>query len=136
MKRARIIKPSGNYNYIKYNKIGSNNENKYSEQYESRKCEVIWFTSPFSLTVKTLPKLFLKILKHSFPKHHKYYPICNKSSTKCSYSTMRILGSIIASINKNEINYQTLTTFNTDRKLNINKISLSRTPNSYNSISK
>lgn len=55
---------------MKYKKIGPSNKNKYSaqeqhdisKQNKSSKKEVIWFVTPFSFTVKNLPKLFFKIL--------------------------------------------------------------------------
>lgn len=66
---------------------------------ELRKHEIIWYTPPFSLQIKSLPKLFFKILKTNFPKPHKYYSIFNKSSVKVCFSTSSNSGSIISSIN-------------------------------------
>lgn len=51
---------------------------------------------PFSLQVKSLPKLFFKILDTSVTLQPKYHPT-NESSIKISHSTMYNLGSIIAS---------------------------------------
>ncbi|XP_036358564.1 probable cyclin-dependent serine/threonine-protein kinase DDB_G0292550 [Octopus sinensis] len=70
---------------------------------KSRIRQVTWYAPPFSLRVKGLPKLFFKLLKENFPKHHKYYSICNKSTIKVAYSDTPNVVSIVASLNRNKI---------------------------------
>lgn len=61
------------------------------------------YASPFSLRVCHIPKAFFRILDRNFPKGHKYYSFCNRSSIKFSYSITLNLASIIASLNRSKL---------------------------------
>ena len=52
-----------------------------------RKRKVIWFNPPFNKSVKTrIGKVFLRLVKQHFPRHHKFHKIFNLSTIKVSYS--------------------------------------------------
>ena len=66
-----------------------------------RKRKIIWFSSPFSLSVKTnIGRTFLKLLKQHFPKSNRLHKTFDKSTVKVSYSCMSNMSSIISSHNK------------------------------------
>ena len=55
----------------------------------NRSRNIIWFNPPFSQNVKTnIGKLFLKLVKKHFPKHHRLHKIFNPNTVKLSYSSM------------------------------------------------
>ena len=58
--------------------------------------KVLWFNPPFTQNVKTnIRKIFLKLVKQHFPKHHKLNKIFNKNTLKLSYCCMKNMSSII-----------------------------------------
>ena len=64
--------------------------------------KVMWFDSPFSQNVKTnIGKIFLKLAKQHFPKHHKLNKIFNKNTLKLSYCCMENMSSFIKQHNVN-----------------------------------
>ena len=64
--------------------------------------KVIWFNPLFSQNVKTnIAKIFLKLDKQHFPKHHKLNKIFNKNNLKLSYYCMKNMSSIITQHNLN-----------------------------------
>ena len=68
---------------------------------KQRKRKIIWFKSPFSLSVKTnIGRAFLKLLKQHFPKSNRLHKIFNKNTAKVTYSCMSNLSSIISLHNK------------------------------------
>ena len=73
----------------------------------NKKCQrkMIWLNPPFSKSVKTnLGKVFFKLLKRHFPKHHKMSKIFNKDIVKLSYSCCINISSKISSNNRRIIN--------------------------------
>ena len=63
---------------------------------KNRKRKIIGFNPPFSSNVKTnIGKLFLKLVKKHFPRHHKFYKIFNPNTIKLSYSCMLNVSTII-----------------------------------------
>ena len=68
----------------------------------NRSRKVMWFDSPFSQNVKTnIGKIFLKLAKQHFPKHHKLNKIFNKNTLKLSYCCMENMSSFIKQHNVN-----------------------------------
>ena len=64
--------------------------------------KVIWFNPLFNQNVKTsIRKIFLKLDKQHFPKHHKLDKIFNKNTLKLSYCCMKNMPSIIKQHNVN-----------------------------------
>ena len=58
-----------------------------TDQCKQRKRKVIWFNPPFNKSVKTkIGKVFLRLVKQHFPKHHKFHKIFNLNTIKVSYS--------------------------------------------------
>ena len=71
----------------------------------NRRRKIIWFNPPFCRSVKTnVGKLFLKLVKKHFPRHHRYYKIFNKNTVKISYSCLDNMASKISQHNKKVIN--------------------------------
>ena len=64
--------------------------------------KVTWSNPPFSQNVKTnIGKIFLKLVKQHFPKHHKLNKTFNKNTLKLSYCCMKNMSSIIKQHNVN-----------------------------------
>ena len=93
-----------------YEETLSENNYKASLEFEkpqyntkrNRLRKVIWFNPPFSQNVKTnIGKIFLKLVKQHFPKHHKLNKIFNKNTLKLSYCCMKNMSSIIKQHNVN-----------------------------------
>ena len=58
-------------------------------------------TPPYSKNVSTnIGRIFLKLVRKYFPKHHKFYSIFNKNNIKVSYSCMGNMHAIISKHNK------------------------------------
>ena len=74
-------------------------------QYNSKRNrlrKVTWSNPPFSQNVKTnIGKIFLKLVKQHFPKHHKLNKTFNKNTLKLSYCCMKNISSIIKQHNVN-----------------------------------
>ena len=68
----------------------------------NRSRNIIWFNPPFSQNVKTnIGKLFLKLVKKHFPKHHRLHKIFNPNTVKLSYSCMNNMSNFIKQHNSN-----------------------------------
>ena len=68
---------------------------------KQRKLKIIWFNTPFSLSIKTnIGRTFPKSLRQHFPKANRLHKIFNKNTVKLSYSFMSNLSSIISWHNK------------------------------------
>ena len=67
----------------------------------SRKRNIIWFTPPYDLSVKTnIGKEFLRIITKCFPSSNKLYKIFNRNTVKLSYSCMPNMKAMIDGNNK------------------------------------
>ena len=61
----------------------TNNRNRHRKK--------IWFNPPFSHSVKTnIEKIFLKLVRKHFPRHHKLHKIFNLNTLKLSYCMKNI----------------------------------------------
>ena len=68
----------------------------------NRSRNIIWFNPPFIQNVKTnIGKLFLKLVKKYFPKHHRLHKIFNSNTVKLSYSCMSYMSNFIKQHNSN-----------------------------------
>ena len=66
----------------------------------NRQRNIIWFNPPFSKNVKTnIARSFLKLVDTHLPIGHKLHKIFNRNTVKVSYSCMRNVNSVIASLN-------------------------------------
>ena len=62
----------------------------------NRHRKIIWFNQPFSQSVKTnIGKIFLKLIRKHFPRHHKLHKIFNPNTLKLSYCCMKNISNII-----------------------------------------
>ena len=85
---------------LKYKNKDSEEQTR-NEENRKRRRKIIWFSPPFSLSVKAnIGKLFFKLLKKHFPKSNPLSKIFNKNTIKISYSCTRNMKSIISSHNK------------------------------------
>ena len=76
----------------------------------NRSRNIIWFNPPFSQNVKTnIGKLFLKLVKKHFPKHHRLHKIFNTNTVKLSYSCMSNMSNFIKQHNSNILSSPTKT---------------------------
>ena len=68
-----------------------------SENTNNRHHKIIWFNPPFSQSVKTnnIGKIFLKLVRKHFPRHHKLHKIFNPNTLKLSYCCMKNILNII-----------------------------------------
>ena len=82
------LKESGYKAEMKYETSENiNNRNRHRK--------IIWFNPPFSQSVKTnIGKVFLKLVRKHFPRHHKLYKIFNTNTLKLSYCCMKIISNI------------------------------------------
>ena len=63
---------------------------------QTHKRKIIWFNDPYSTNVKTnVVKIFMSFFDKHFPRHHKYYKLCNRNGIKLSYSCMPNLNNVI-----------------------------------------
>ena len=75
------LKDSSFSNNLHY--VGNNNNTNDNNQ--KRKQKIIWFSPPFSKSIKTnISKIFLWLLSKHFPKNHKIYKIFNRNTVKIS----------------------------------------------------
>ena len=76
----------------------------------NRSRNIIWFNPPFSQNVKTnIGKLFLKLVKKHFSKHHRLHKIFNPNTVKLSYSCMSNMSNFIKQHNSNILSSPTKT---------------------------
>ena len=76
----------------------------------NRSRNIIWFNPPFSQNVKTnIGKLFLKLVKKHFPKHHRLHKIFNPNTVKLSYICMSNMSNFIKQHNSNILSSPTKT---------------------------
>ena len=70
-----------------------------------RSRKIIWFNPPYNVTVKTdIGKKFIQLIKHHFPRHHRYHKIFNTNTIKLSYSCSPSMESIINKHNRKVLN--------------------------------
>ena len=83
------LKESGYKAEMKYETSENiNNRNRHRK--------IIWFNPPFSQSVKTnIGKIFLKLVRKHFPRHHKLHKIFNPNTLKLSYCCMKNISNII-----------------------------------------
>ena len=75
------LKNSGYAQNLAYEKEHNTSQSKQWKR------KVIWFNPPFNKSVKTrIGKVFLRLVKQHFPKHHRFHKIFNLSTIKVSYS--------------------------------------------------
>ena len=99
------LRKSGYNVSLKY--TPTQNEDENNQQREQRKRKIMWFNPLYSLMVKTnVGKLFLKLLDRHFPRAHKFYKIFNCNTVKISYCSVKNMGSIISSHNKQVLQLQ------------------------------
>ena len=104
---SKALKDSGFKDKLKYlpnqvHQVGNNKERK-------RKTKSNWFNPPYSKNVKiNMSKVFLKLLKKSFPASNILCKIFNKNTVKISHSCMRNINSGISSHYKSILNPRTL----------------------------
>ena len=71
----------------------------YEKQQRTRKNrnrKITWFNPPFNKNVRTnIGKIFIKLIKKHFPKHHKLHKIFNSNTIKLSYSCTTNMKNII-----------------------------------------
>ena len=92
------LKSSG-FNYSM--KFGAPAENAR----RNRNRKIIWFNSPYRLTVKTnIGKVFLKLVRKHFPRSHKLSKIFNLNTIKISYSSMPNVKNLIKQHNSKILN--------------------------------
>ena len=76
----------------------------------NRSRNIIWFNPPFTQNVKTnIGKMFLKLVKKHFPKHHRLHKIFNPNTVKLSYSCMSNMSNFIKQRNSNILSSPTKT---------------------------
>ena len=69
----------------------SENTNK-----RNRQRKILWFHPPFSQSMKTnFEKIFLKLIRKHFPRHHKLHKILNTNTLKLSYCCTKNISNII-----------------------------------------
>ena len=62
----------------------------------NRQRKILWFNPPFSQSVNTnIGKIFLKLVRKYFPKHHKLHKIFHTNILKLSYCCMKNISDII-----------------------------------------
>ena len=67
-----------------------------SENTYNRHHKIIWFKPPFSQSMKTnMGKIFLKLVRKHFPRHHKLHKISNPNTLKLSYCCLKNISNII-----------------------------------------
>ena len=80
-------------------KIGFNENIKYSRsqaKQRNRKRQIIWFSTPYSVNVKTnVGKLFMRLINKHFLRDHKFYKVFNRNNFKLSYSYMPSMKNVI-----------------------------------------
>ena len=83
------LKESGYKAEMKYETSGNiNNRN--------RRRKIILFNPPFSQSMMTnIGKIFLKLIRKHFPKHHELHKIFNSNTLKLSFSGMKNISNII-----------------------------------------
>ena len=98
------LKASGFNQKLEYHeKVKINHDAR--ETKKKRKRNIIWFNTPFSMSVKTnIGKVFFKLLNKHFPKENKFHKIYNKNNVKLSYSCTKNMGSIISANNRSILN--------------------------------
>ena len=83
------LKESGYKAEMKYQTSQNTNNRK-------RQCKILWFNSTFSQSVKTnIGKVFLKLARKHFRRHHKLHKIFNSNTLKLSYFCMKNISNII-----------------------------------------
>ena len=80
----------------------------------NRHRKIIWFGPPFSQSVKTnIGKIFLKLVRKHFPRHHKLHKIFNPNTLKLSYCCMKNISNIIKQHNATVLAISTANVFAT-----------------------
>ena len=76
---------------------------------KNRERKILWFDPPFSQSVKTnIGKVFLKLVRKHFPRHHIIHKIFNTNTLKLSYCCRKNISNIIKQYNATVLS--TLTT--------------------------
>ena len=99
---VEALKNSGFTDAIGYNNVKDKKK-------RSRKRNIVWFNPPFSDYVSTtIGRHFLKLLHKRFLPNQRLRKICNKSTTKISYSCMPNMEAIISRHNKRLTNHNVI----------------------------
>ena len=92
------LKESGYTTTMTYEKEQKNKNRK-------RKRKVIWFNPPYSQSIKTnVGKIFIRLIKKHFPRHHRFYKIFNINTLKLSYCCTTNMADIIKQHNSKVLN--------------------------------
>ena len=95
------LKESGYKAEMKY-ETSENTNNK------TKKRKILWFNLPFSQSVKTnIGKVFLKLVRKHFPRHHKLHKFFNTNTLKLSYCCMKNISNIIKQHNATALSTST-----------------------------
>ena len=82
----------------------SENRNNRNKQHK-----ILWFNPPFRQSVKTnIGKLFLKLVRKHFPRHHKLHKIVNINTLKLSKCCMKNMSNIIRQHNAKVLSTSTI----------------------------
>ena len=85
----QCIKSSGYKTKLQHQPPKESNQNK-----KERECNIIWFNSPHSRSVKiNIRRILIKLISNHFPPNHKLIKIFNKNTIKLSYSCMTTIRS-------------------------------------------
>ncbi|MCP3852632.1 MAG: hypothetical protein GY694_20755, partial [Gammaproteobacteria bacterium] len=94
----QALHKSGHHVTLEHNPTPENAETEHKRQ---RKRNIIWFTPPYSASLKTnLGKEFLKLIDKNFPANNPLHKILNRKTVKLSYSCTPNMKTIIAGHNK------------------------------------
>ena len=89
-------------------------ETSENKNNRNRHRKIIWFNPPFSQSVKTnIGKIFLKLIRKHFPRHHKLHKIFNPNTLKLSYCCMKNISNIIKQHNATVLAISTANVFAT-----------------------
>ena len=84
-------------------------ETSENTKHKNRERKILWFDPPFSQSVKTnIEKVFLKLVRKHFPRHHIIHKIFNTNTLKLSYCCRKNISNIIKQYNATVLS--TLTT--------------------------
>ena len=93
----KALTTSGYATKLKYDKTTEPRRSKR----RNRTRDVIWYTPPYSMSLKThLGKEFLKLIDKHFPINKPLHKLFNRNTVKIGYSCMKNMGSIINNHNQ------------------------------------
>ena len=76
-------------------KVEVKNEATENTNNRNRQRKILWFNPPFSQSVKTnIGKVFLKLVRKHFPRHHKLHKLFITNTLRLSYCCMKNISNI------------------------------------------